>query len=273
MAPAEPPGDVGLYQAHYANFASRLYGEIRRAAFGEDLGQTGWLTALEQDHFIGWLELSEASHLLDLGCGSGGPALRIALKTGCRVTGVDLHPDAVAAAHANAQAAGLAERAAFRQADAAEPLPFAEGSVDALICIDAINHLPDRPRVLADWQRVLKPGGRLLFTDPIVVTGPIANHEIAVRASLGYFLFVPLGTDERLLRAAGFVVERVEDRTRNMAENAAGWHRARAARAAELTAIEGAEGFASQQRFLEMAASLAAESRLSRLAFLARRAA
>ena len=84
-------GGVDLYGASYRNFASALYAEIRREAFGEDIGQTGWLTAEEQDLFLAWLGLSPAARLLDIACGSGGPTLRIAEKTGCRVVGLDLH--------------------------------------------------------------------------------------------------------------------------------------------------------------------------------------
>jgi ubiquinone/menaquinone biosynthesis C-methylase UbiE len=49
-------------------------------------------------------------------------------------------------------------------ADAGLPLPFADASFDAVVCIDAINHRPDRLGVLRDWHRVLKPGGRIMFT-------------------------------------------------------------------------------------------------------------
>jgi len=267
----ETPGKVDLYGASYRGFASALYADIRREAFGEDIGQTGWITAEEQDLFIGWLELSGASRLLDIACGSGRPTLRMAAMTGCRVTGIDLHEDGVARARANATELGLGSRAEFRQGNAAEPLAFEDLSFDAVMCIDAVNHLPDRARVLADWHRVLKPGGRLLLTDPIVVTGPLTNEEVAIRASIGFFLFVPAGTDEALLRQTGFTVERVDDRTRNMARNAAGWLAARAKRASDLRAIEGDEAFDGQQRFLDVAARLAGERRLSRLAILARR--
>ena len=262
---------VDLYGAAYRGLASALYADIRREAFGEDIGQTGWLTAEEQDLFISWLALSPSSRLLDLACGSGRPTLRIAEKTGCRVTGLDLHDDGIANAQASAKEARYEERADFHQGDAAESLPFEEASFDAVICIDAINHLPDRPRVLADWRRVLKPGGHLLFTDPIVLTGPITNTEIAVRASIGLFVFVPAGLDQVLLDQAGFEIERVVDRTQNMAHNAAGWWDARSKREVDLRAIEGDATFDGQQRFLEATAVLAKETRLSHIAILARR--
>jgi SAM-dependent methyltransferase len=269
MDPPDPDSAVDLYGASYRSFASDLYADIRRAAFGEDIGQTGWLTAAEQDLFITWLGLTASSALLDVACGSGGPALRIAQMTGCRVAGIDLHDEGIACAKAKAAELGLARSADFRQGDAAQRLPFQDASFDALTCLDAINHFPDRRGVLKEWRRVLRPGGRLLLTDPIVLTGPITNAEIAIRASIGIFVFVPAGTDERLLEEGGFVVERVEDRTANMAGNAAGWLEARSVRERELRAIEGDETFEGQQRFLGTAAALAKERRLSRFAILA----
>jgi len=259
-----------LYGASYRNFSSALYGEIRAEAFGEDIGQTSWITAEEQDLFIAWLKLSPKDRLLDVACGSGRPTLRIAQKTGCRVTGIDLHAEGIAAARANARASGQEALAEFLQADAAGKLIFDDASFDAITCIDAINHLADRPRVLAEWRRVLKPGGRLLFTDPIVLTGPITNAEVAIRASIGLFVFVPKGVNEALLKEAGFTIERVDDRTENMAQNAGGWLAARARREKELKAVEGEATFEGQQRFLETAATLARERRLSRLAIVAR---
>ena len=271
MSKSKDSRTVGHYGAHYGNFASELYAEIREEAFGADIGQTGWLTADEQDLFIRWLGLSESDHVLDLACGSGEPTLRIAKMTGCRVTGVDLHDDGVANALAVSKDRGLETRANFQQGNAAEKLDFEDSSFNAITCIDAINHLPNRGRVLEEWHRLLKPGGRLLFTDPIVLTGPITNEEIAIRASIGFFLFVPRGADEALLEQAKFEVEQIVDRTQNMADNAAGWLRARAKRESDLRDIEGDEVFDGQQTFLETAATLASEGRLSRFAILAKR--
>ena len=271
MKPSGSGKGVDLYGASYRNFATDLYADIRREAFGEDIGQTGWLTAEEQNLFLEWLHLSRSSQLLDLACGSGRPTLRIAQKTGCHCSGVDLHHEAIASAKASARELGYEGRTKFYQGNAAERLSFADASFDAVTCIDAINHLPNRLRVLEEWRRVLKPGGHLLITDPIVLTGPMTNAEMAIRTSIGLFVFAPAGCDEALLKQTGFEVERVEDRTQNMAMNAAGWLAARSKRETDLRKIEGDDVFFGQQRFLETAAILARERRLSRFAIVARK--
>jgi len=263
--------EVDHYGAQYSNFRADAVAAVRAATFGEDYGQNGWQTADEQDRFIEALALDSESRLLDVACGSGGPALRIVEKVACSVVGIDVHEQAVATATATASQRGLAEKAAFQRVDASRDLPFGPASFDAALCIDAINHLPDRPRVLAELARVLKPGGRLLYTDPIVVTGWLSDQEMRIRSSVGFFLFFPLRANEQMLEQAGFELLSVEDRTENMANMAGRWRAARAERASELRGIEGEAAFEGQQTFFEVAERLASERRLSRLAFSARK--
>lgn len=266
---AKAEARLGHYDANYGNFQTELYAEIRREAFGEDIGQSSWLTADEQDRFLGLLELSPGKSLLDVACGSGGPALRIAARTGCSLMGIDMHEDAISTANSLAAQHGLSRRAEFRVANAAEPLAFPDASFDAITCIDAINHLPDRARVLSDWARLLKAGGRLLFTDPITVTGPLTNQEIAIRGSIGFFLFVPLDYDRGVIADCGLRLLVCEDVTANMAEMAERRGTARAARSRLLRELEGAENYDGQQNFFAVAARIAKERRLSRFLYVA----
>jgi SAM-dependent methyltransferase len=262
---------VDLYSVSYGQFATRLYGEIRRETWGEDIGQNGWLTADEQQRFSEWLQVGQDARVLDVACGSGGPSLRLVEITGCEIVGVDFHEDGIRNARDMARTRGLEGRASFERLDANEPLRFADRSFDALICVDAINHLRERARILADWRRILRPGGRVLFTDPVVVTGPVSNAEIATRAAIGFFLFMPPDRNERLIASAGLRLLQCEDVTDAVAQIAGRWRAARARRAAELRPIEGAQTFAGQQEWLGMVELLARERRLSRFAFLAER--
>ena len=270
---SRPHADGGLahYDTNYGGFQNAVYEAVRREAFGEDIGQNSWLTADEQDTFIEWLALSAGHTLLDVGCGAGGPALRVLDKTGCSVVGVDVHDQAISTARALASARGLNDRTRFERADARQPLPFPDNSFDAVSCIDAINHLPDRPRVIAEWARVLRPGGRLLFTDPIVLTGPVTADEIAIRSSIGFFLFVPAEYDERVIVDQGLRLLTRQDVTSNMATIAERRRAARESRSAALREIEGDRTFDAQQAFLATAASLAGDRRLSRFLYVAER--
>ncbi|HEY0738800.1 MAG TPA: class I SAM-dependent methyltransferase [Herpetosiphonaceae bacterium] len=259
---------VDLYENTYGSFAERVLTTVRRETFGEDIGQNSWLTVDELRRFLAWLDLTVTAQILDVGCGSGGPALFIARATGCRVTGIDETPQAIATATQAAHAAGLSQSLRFQVADANAPLPWPSATFDAILCIDAINHLADRRRVLQEWRRVLKPGGRVLFTDPVVVTGALANDEIAVRSSIGHFVFVPRGENERQLEAVGFRVLRCEDVTENAAQIAHRWQQARERHRAEVVQLEGEERFAGLQAFFAMVHRLSNERRLSRLAFV-----
>ena len=268
-AASNSKASVNYYDANYGNFHSELYGEIRREAFGEDIGQSGWQTAEEQDQFLPVLSLSAGKNLLDVACGSGGPALRIGKKSGCHVTGIDLHEAAISAARALAAARDMGANCEFQAANAAERLPFDDEQFDAITCIDAIIHLPDRPRVLSEWKRVLKAGGRILFTDTTVVTGPLTKEEIAVRSSIGYFQFVPPHYDRQVLGQCGFNTLLGEDVTQNMADLAAKLHHAREAHVTMLRQIEGESSYHGQQTFLEVTSRIARERRLSRFLYVA----
>jgi ubiquinone/menaquinone biosynthesis C-methylase UbiE len=269
MTKSNSPPRSDQYNAIYGNFEAELYARIRCESFGEDIGQNSWLTAEEQDRFLQWLELSSGKTLLDVACGAGGPALRMAAATGCSIVGIDVHEQAVETAGSLAGQRGLAERAEFRVADASGRLPFPDASFDAITCIDAINHLPDRPHVIAEWARVIKPGGKMLFTDPITVTGALTNAEIAVRSSTSFYLFVPKGYDESVIEQCGLRLLVCENVTANMAKVAEARHAARDARSRALREIEGGKTYNHLQEFLEVTARIAREGRLSRFVYLA----
>jgi SAM-dependent methyltransferase len=165
----------------------------------------------------------------------------------------------------------LVERAEFRSTDATGPLPFSDASFDAITCIDAVNHFSDRPRVIAEWARLLKPGGRLLFTDPVTVTGPLTNVEIELRSSAGFYLFVPPGYNERTIAQCGLRLLVCEDVTANMAKVAEARRAARGVRSAALREIEGDQAYERQQEFLAVAARVAREGRLSRFLYVSKK--
>jgi ubiquinone/menaquinone biosynthesis C-methylase UbiE len=261
--------EVPLYASAYAGLDVRE--RVRRETYGEDLGQSSWMTVDELECFGEWLELRAGSRLLDVGCGSGGPALHLAETTGATVVGVDVLEEGIAAATAQAEARGLGEEATFVRADAGERLPFEDESFDAVLSIDAMCHLPNRRSVLEEWRRVTRPGGRVVFTDPTIITGPVTGAEIAHRSAIGVYVFSLASMNEELLAEAGFDLLHYADLTENMARVAGRWRNARQHFSDELVADEGAATFEGVQRFLGAAHVLARERRLSRYAYLAGR--
>lgn len=260
-----------FYNAHFRKSAAQIYAEINGEVVDEHFGQTSWLTAEEHDRLIGWLELDANSRVLDVASGVGGPSLRMARRTGCTVVGIDIHDQGLTNANASAERESLADRVRFQRHDANEPLPFPDASFDAVVCIDAINHLKDRRKVIGEWARVLKPGGRLAFTDPITVTGPLTNEEIAIRTAIGFYLLVPGGYDERVIADAGLELLFHEDTTDRIAAQAARWLAARTRRESDLRDIEGDEVFEALQTNIEVSHRITAEHRLSRFTFVAAR--
>jgi SAM-dependent methyltransferase len=258
------------YSTTYSLFDDPVSAQLRQAIYGEDIGQNSWLTAEEYRVWLAWLDLAPTAHALEVGCGSGGPALFLARTTGAQVTGVDVDEHGVAQANRMAQKLGMAERAHFQQADASQPLPFENATFDAILCIDAINHLSNRLAVLRDWRRMLKPGGHMLFTDPLAVTGILSSEEVAIRSSMGLAFFAPAGANAQLIAQAGLTLERTEDATTNVTLIGERRVQAREARRIEVIAREGQETFDRLQRFYAIAQTLASDGRLSRYVFLSR---
>lgn len=259
---------VDLYNSTYGNFKEQVLAEIRRETYGEDIGQNSWITTDEYDTFYGWLNLSPRDHVLEIASGSGGPALYLAKKFKCRITGLDVNEAGIKTANQQALDARIPD-ARFQLADANQILPFDDETFDAVICMDSMNHFRDRLGSLKEWHRVLKRGGRALFTDPVVITGPVSNEELAARSNIGFFLFVPLEVTNTFINEAGFKLVRCEDVTGNIELVSGRWHSSRQKHREELIKIESEERFEGLQIFFSTVYRLASERRLSRFVFVA----
>ncbi|HSE42236.1 MAG TPA: methyltransferase domain-containing protein [Acidobacteriota bacterium] len=259
---------VDLYDGTYGRFNEQLLAEIRSKAFGNDIGQNSWITDVEMRRLLQSLALSPSSTLLEVACGSGGPALFIAKTFGCKICGIDSNLNGISTAQEAASASNLSNQASFQVADANAQLPFEAQTFDAIVCMDAVNHFSNRSHILTEWHRLLKRTGRFLYTDPIVVTGPLTNEEIAIRSSIGFFLFVPQKANENWIKEADFHLVHVEDVTDDAARIAKQWHDARAARENELLVLEGEKRFKGLQSFFNVVFTLYQERRLSRYAFI-----
>jgi hypothetical protein len=107
-----------------------------------------------------------------------------------------------------------------------------------------------------------------VFTDPVVITGPVTNDELALRSLVGLFLFVPPGFNEALIAQAGFELVQTEDVSENAASVSRLWHEARQRRKDALIELEGEERFEGLQKFFAAVHSITSERRLSRIVYL-----
>jgi len=116
------------------------------------------------DRLMAQASVTSSDHLLDVCSGVGGPARYISWKSGCRVTGLDLTASRVLGAIALTQAACMAERVDFVQGNALE-MPFNDHSFTCVIGQEAFAHIPNKKQLMSECARVLKPGGRMVFSD------------------------------------------------------------------------------------------------------------
>jgi SAM-dependent methyltransferase len=260
-----------LYNTHYGKFAMDAQAAVRKETYGEDLGQSSWMTADELRGFAELLEIEAGSSVLEVGSGSGGSALSLAELTGCTITGVDVNEFGIANATELAKQRGLSDRANFLQVDASKRLPFEDETFNAVFSNDVLCHIPNRQNVLGEWHRVLKPGGRILFTDALVISGIVSHEEIANRSSIGLYFFLPPGENERMIQVAGFTLLEVRDLTSAAAEVSKRWHDARNKHRDAMISIEGEDNFEGLQKFLWGVHTLTAEGRVSRYLYLAER--
>lgn len=262
---------IDLYDGHYGRYSTDVFAEIRRETYGEDLGQSSWMTADELRRFITLLELKKSDSLLEVASGSGGTAVYIAEQVGCSVIGLDINPFGVKNASELAHKRNVDSRVYFREVDASKSLPFENNHFEAIFSNDAICHIPVRPDFLKEAFRVLKPGGHMLFTDGLVITGLVSHEEIARRSSIGFYAYSAPGVNETFLQQSGFECISRKDLTDQAAAVSKRWHDARARHREALLQIEGENQFAGLQDFLWCVHSLSRDKRLSRFMYLAKK--
>lgn len=242
---------------------------IRREGYGEDIGQHSWVTADELRADIRRLQLTASSRLIDLGCGPCGPLTFVLDQVHCAGVGVDVIDAALHVGRARAESMGIGHLLETRRANLNARLPFDATSFDAVMSLDAVIHIAARDELFAEVARLLRPGGRFLFTDGGVITGPVSNDEMHRRTPNGIAHFVPPGWNEKLIEAAGLRLLEVEDRTASATRNASGRLAATKAHRAELEQQISADGVDTQISFLEAVLEVSRRHALSRMMYLA----
>lgn len=259
--------NIDLYNSSYSNYSLETYSEIRLETYGEDYGQTSWVSTAESHEIPELLQLTSDSSVLDIGCGSGGYAVGLAKRLGCRVTGFEINASGVKTATALADKEKVTNLVKFEQHDASKALPYENNSFDAIYSTDVLCHVPGRREVLSNTQRLLKSGGRFVFSDALVIGGLISHEELEKRCPDGMYFFSPPGINEQLIQESGLKLLEARDTTENSALLSKRWYDAREKRKDALIDCEGKENFLGVQRFLECVHTLTSERRLLRFLY------
>jgi sarcosine/dimethylglycine N-methyltransferase len=179
------------------------------------------LFAHDQDHFGGLAAndvlaeragIGPGARVADFCAGLGGPARYVADRFGADVTGVELTPARVAGAAELTRLVGLQDQVRVLHGDVTA-VPLASGSMDAVVSQEALLHVPDKRAALAEAFRVLRPGGRLAFTD-IVADRPLhAEDADLMLEGMAWQRLASHAVYRALLEEIGFEGLRIEDLT------------------------------------------------------------
>jgi ubiquinone/menaquinone biosynthesis C-methylase UbiE len=213
----------------------RLWHELAEGAdFPEEFGHISFTTLPELRRVAAELRLRPGDTLVDLGCGMAGPALWVTRETGARLTGIDASLVATEQASARAAELGLGDRARFAVGSYAAT-GLEAGSADGVMSEDALQYATDKQALMTEVARILRPGGRFVFTAyevdaeraaglPVLGSDPVADYRPALAEagfSVDAYEEVP-GWPEPMTATYSAVLAAKEPLTQEMGEAAVG---------------------------------------------------
>ena len=153
----------------------RIYDGIGPSIFKARSESRQWSELIEE------LQMRGDERVLDVGAAVGDLALTIATAPGFRgqVIGVDWSKSMMEAAGERALELGVAPRAHFQVVDVRQGLPFDESEFDVIFCLGLLETLPQAEKILAEFKRVLKPGGLLVLSlyRGLAILGPALSYD------------------------------------------------------------------------------------------------
>jgi len=216
MTDIEQQRIVANYESSQLRVASlMLGGHLHFGYWDDDSAGIDLATAADRlsQFMIERTDIGPGQKLIDIGCGEGLAALRLAEAKGCNVDGVTISGLQRDTAAASSRRLGMEDRVRFHKCSALA-LPFADRSYDAAWFIESIFHMGHRA-ALREASRVLKPGARLLLTDlPVLPNTTEKFMAFAHEYVLG--TFVGKADYPKLLEEAGFELLTVDDITGNV---------------------------------------------------------
>ena len=216
------PSDHALYfYSHHPISLALVLARLKASRGSLEGLQPEDLWPHDQDHFGGLAAndalaacagIGRATRAADFCAGLGGPARYYAHVLGADVTGIELTPARVAGAAELTRLVGLQDRVRVLRGDVTS-VPLADGSMDAVISQEALLHVADKGRALAEAFRILRPGGRVAFTDWICHS-PLSEADAALMwDGMAAQTLQSISGYRGLLETVGFRVVALEDLT------------------------------------------------------------
>jgi len=241
---ADEQAVIDRFSDRYQVARSEVLLEIERAVCGCDYGGTSWTTRGEARDVGEMLGLGPGLRLLEVGAGAGWPGLYLATAFGCDVALIDLPLAGLRMARERAAVDRLAGTCWVAAADGAA-LPFGRGSFDAIIHSDVLCCLPEKAAVLRACRRVVRAGGKMVFS-VILVTPDLAAADYDQAVAGGPPFVETAVSYATMLRQAGWVPTENVDLTSAFQSTVGRILEAEEARADEIEAVMGEERTAEQ---------------------------
>jgi O-methyltransferase StaMB len=189
---------VGAYFDLITDDGRLFYGDSFHLGYfprgGETLGEA--LDA-HTDLVAELARLADARSVLDVGCGLAAPALRIAARHACSITGVNISREQVRQGNALIAESGFSDRVVVRRGDA-RVLDLPDESFDAIVCLEAAGDIcvteADKDRLVGELFRMVRPGGHVGFSDLAMRNRVSSAEDRELRAVL-YHSAAELVTD------------------------------------------------------------------------------
>ncbi|MCG8565778.1 MAG: class I SAM-dependent methyltransferase [Desulfobacterales bacterium] len=186
------------------------------------------------------LDFPPSARLLDAGCGLGGTARILATNQKLQITGIDLAPVFIQAAQTFTRWCGLESKLEFHTGSITQ-MPFEDKCFDGIICQHILMNIEDKDRAVAEFFRVLKPGGRLILHELYGSNDTPIHYPVPWAAGPEISFLESWKEQEKRLEQAGFVQNSWQDLT---SQGIAFWDHinemaARAARAPKKKAAAG----------------------------------
>lgn len=212
---------VLAFYARHPISAEHILKRLEESCGGLDGLRPEELWPHDQDHYGGTAVndvmaeragLRPGLKVADFCAGLGGPARYFAHRYGVDVTGVELTAHRAKGAEALTRAVSMQDRVRVIEGDVTRT-PLADGSVDVVLSQEALLHVPDKGSAVREAARVLRPGGRFVFTDWIMHR-PLDEHEAAAMwTGIAAQTLQTVDGYQRLIEEAGLRITHVDDLT------------------------------------------------------------